>query len=224
MDRASDRAYSILRSEIIGWQLPPGTVVAEVEQSERLGMSRTPVREALARLTADGLVVALAGRGLVVANVSIDDIRELFELREALEVTAARLAAKRGDPERFRALEREFEAVPRLVSSADPDRQDYYDLVARFDLAVDEAIDNPYLIGALDTVRTHLARARRLAKDNPQRLLAAAAEHLLIVRAIASGDAELAGHATHVHLHNSLASMLALGSSAHGASPEERTA
>jgi DNA-binding GntR family transcriptional regulator len=209
MEKASDRAYTILRDEIIGWDLQPGTVVAEVEQSERLGMSRTPVREALARLAADGLVVALPGRGLVVTGISVDDIRELFELREALEVTAAKLAAKRGDEAVFRELEAEFEAVPELVAHDDPARHAYYELVARFDAAVDQAVANPYFSVALSNVRTHLARVRRLSKDNPQRLLSAAAEHLLIVRAIASADVELAANATHVHLHNSLANVLA---------------
>ena len=63
--RASDRAYSALRTEILEWHLAPGTVLAEVEQAARLGVSRTPLREALARLSADGLVESLPGRGVV---------------------------------------------------------------------------------------------------------------------------------------------------------------
>jgi DNA-binding GntR family transcriptional regulator len=62
--RASDRAYAALREDIIEWRLRPGTVLAEVEQSERLGVSRTPVREALGRLTAEGLTTAAGGRGV----------------------------------------------------------------------------------------------------------------------------------------------------------------
>jgi DNA-binding GntR family transcriptional regulator len=139
----------------------------------------------------------------------LNDIRELFELRVALEVTAARLAARRADKSAFLALEAELAAVPRLVSNEDPERHAYYELVARFDAAVDRAVGNPYISVALGSVRTHLARARRLAKDNPERLLDAAAEHLLIIRAIIDGDAELAANATHVHLHNSLANVLA---------------
>ncbi len=61
----------------------------------------------------------------------------------------------------------------------------------------------------LRTVRTHLVRVRRLARDNPERLAASVAEHRLIASAIAAGDAELAAHATHVHLHNALSSVLA---------------
>lgn len=207
--RASDRAYRALRDDIIDWQLPPGTVLGEVEQADRLGVSRTPLREALSRLAADGLVAPQAGRGLVVTDVSTDNIRELFEVRRALEEQAARLAATRAAPETFTALEAEFLAAPQLLAADDPARHDYYDLVARFDAALDAAVQNPYLVGALRSLRTHLVRVRRLAKDDSARLQQAAAEHLLIVQAILAGDPELAAHATHVHLHNALASVLA---------------
>jgi len=93
--RASDRAYAALRDDIIEWRLRPGAVLAEVEQSARLGISRTPLREALSRLTAEGLTTAAGGRGVVVTDISLEDIDELFELRETLEGKAAALAAGR---------------------------------------------------------------------------------------------------------------------------------
>jgi DNA-binding GntR family transcriptional regulator len=206
--RASDRAYLVLREEIIDWELPPGSVLGEVEQSARLGLSRTPLREALARLTADGLVRAQAGRGLVVSDISVENIRELFEVRQSLEAQAARLAAIRHEGDVFHQLGREFQAVPQLLERDDPARHAYYGLVERFDQAVDDAARNPYLVAALNGLRTHLVRVRRLAKDNPVRLSAAAGEHLLIVQAIDARDADLAAHATHVHLHNALQSAL----------------
>lgn len=206
--RASDRAYQRLRDEIVDWELPPGSALGEVEQSTRLGVSRTPIREALARLTADGLVAPQTGRGLVVTDISTDNIREMFEVRQALEMQAARLAALRGDPVVFAVLEREFLAVPALLDQDDPARHNYYGLVARFDDAVDDATANPYLVTALRSLRTHLVRVRRLAKDNPARLSAAAAEHLTIVQAILDRDADLAAHATHVHLHRAMRSAL----------------
>ena len=64
---------------------PAGTVLAEVEQSARLGISRTRLREALSRLTAEGLTTTAGGRGVVVTDISLEDIDELFELRETLE-------------------------------------------------------------------------------------------------------------------------------------------
>jgi DNA-binding GntR family transcriptional regulator len=209
MMRASDRAYRVLRDEIVDWELPPGSVLGEVEQSLRLGVSRTPLREALARLTADGLVAPQAGRGLVVTDVSLDNIRELFEVRRALEEQAARLAAERGSSAVFVSLESELLAVSDLLDNDDPARHAYYDLVRRFDEAVDDAVANPYLVTALRGLRTHLVRIRRHAKDDPARLSAAALEHLTIVQAIIARDAELAAHATHVHLHWALRNALA---------------
>lgn len=207
--RASDRVYAELRDEILDWRLPPGTVLTEVEQSLRLGVSRTPVREALARLAAEGIVAPSSGRGLVVTTVSTENIGELFELREALEQQAARSAALRHDPAVFRAIRQEFVGAPELVDGIDPSRHAYYDLVRRFDDALDLATGNPYLRSALATMRTHVARIRRLSRENPERLIAAAAEHLAIVDAILDRDPELAAMATHLHLHSSRKALLA---------------
>ncbi|TFV84973.1 GntR family transcriptional regulator [Microbacterium sp. dk485] len=201
--RASDRAYATLLDEIQSGALPPGAVLAEVEQATRLGVSRTPLREALGRLAADGLVEQASPRVTVVAGIDADDIRALFTVRRALEEMAARLAASTPDRSAFTALAAEFAA-------AEPsDRADaYYALIARFDAAIDAAVVNEYLTSALRTVRTHLVRVRRMARDNPVRLRESAREHELIASAIAAGDADLAAHATHVHLHNALTTIL----------------
>src|SRR3990170_4568959 len=206
--RASERAYRQLHDEILDGDLPPGTGLLEVEQSERLGVSRTPLREAVARLAADGLVAARGGRGFVVTEVSVDSIRELYEVRQALEEQAARLAARRRDPADFVALRAEFLNAPDLIRQGGGGLHDYYEIIDRFDAAIDTAVGNPFLIVALDNVRTHLARIRRMARGNPDRLRAAASEHLLTVDAIIAGDTALAAHATHVHLHQSLTSAL----------------
>ncbi len=207
--KASDRAYRVLLAEIVEGTLVPGAVLGEVEQSTRLGVSRTPIREALSRLTADGLVEPQAGRGLIVTEISLDNIAELYELREALEEQAARLAAQRGNPKKFVALAEAFDGMATLIDSGPDGIRTYYDLNRQFDEAIDAAIQNPYLVGALRTVRTHLGRVRRIAKDNPQRLREAARETHLVLEAIIAGDSALAAHATHVHLHRSLSNIRA---------------
>lgn len=204
--RASDRAYATLLEEIQSGALAPGVVLGEVEQAARLGVSRTPLREALGRLAADGLVAQQSPRVTVVTAVDVDDIRELFEVRRALEESAARLAAERGDRVQFAGLAREFGAAD-LDGRTGLDA--YYALITRFDAALDAAVANDYLAAALRSIRTHLVRVRRLARDNPDRLAASVAEHHLIASAIAAGDTDLAAHATHVHLHNALTSILA---------------
>ncbi|AMB59950.1 GntR family transcriptional regulator [Microterricola viridarii] len=207
--RAGDRAYDTLRTEILDGVLRPGTVLAEVEQSTRLGVSRTPVREALTRLTADRLVTALSGRGLVVSEISPDNIVGLYELRQALEGQAAMLAARRRDDVAFRQLQRRLGSAPTLLEQGDEGLREYFALVDDIDQAIDEAVDNEYLVAALQSVRLHSSRIRRLASHDHDRLRQAAGEHLLIVEAILAGDASLASHATHVHLHKSLTNALA---------------
>ena len=211
--RASERAYATLHSEIINWHLTPGTVLGEVELSERLGVSRTPIREALAKLTAEGLTEPQSGRGMVVSEISLDHLDELFELRSALECRAAELAAQRGDPEIFKTLHRQLTNAGELITSNDPTRYDYYQLVGNLDAAIDAAVGNHYLNLALKNLRVHLVRVRRLGKDNPSRLRDAAREHAAIALAIANRNSTVASAATTVHLDNSLRHL-------HGTAPE----
>ena len=195
----------MLREEILHWRLLPGTHLSEIDLAERLGVSRTPLRAALVRLALEGLVDTSRGRTGVVSDVSAESITELFELREALETHAARLAARRRDPAVFDALVTRFAAAPELLLAG---TDAYYALVAEFDAALDEALGNPAYRGALDGVRLHLTRARRIATDNPERLVRSAEEHELICAAIRDGDAALASSATTVHLNASLTTIL----------------
>jgi DNA-binding GntR family transcriptional regulator len=204
---AGERAYLTLLEEIQTGVLAPGVVLGEVEQAARFGVSRTPLREAIRRLVADGLAVQQSPRVTVVAPLREADIRALFAVRRPLEETAARLAAARTDlAPVFDAMARDFAAV--TLDGADA-RDEYYRLIAVFDAEVDAAAGNAYLTSALRTVRTHLVRVRRLARDNLERLGRSVDEHRLIAAAIAAGDGDLAANATHVHLHNALESTLA---------------
>jgi DNA-binding GntR family transcriptional regulator len=205
--RASDRAYTALREQILEGELAAGALLAEVEQSTRLGVSRTPLREALSRLAAEGLVSTHSGRGVVVTDVSIDRVTELFEVRQALEEQAARLAARRRDPAVFEQLQREFAGAHELLGTEEGLRE-YYALVSRLDDAIDVAAGNAFLASTLAGVRTHIARIRRLSHDNPERLREAAREHLAIIDAIVDGEEALAAHATQLHLYRSLKNIL----------------
>lgn len=210
--RASDRAYTALREEIVEGTLAPGTVLGEVEQSARLELSRTPLREALARLVADGLAAPSSGRGVVVTAVSLAAAPQLFDLRIALETLAARRAAERAaDPAvgpdlraRFSELAERFTAsITSLTDGADPD--EYYALTRELDAELDAAGGNDYLAEHLRGLRLHLGRLRRLARNSPARLADSAREHAALAAAVASGDPELAAATTIVHLRRALA-------------------
>ena len=202
--KATDKTYEALRTEIMNGILAPGAVLAEVEQAERFGVSRTPVREAISRLLADGLAEPLAGRGVIVAPLSLNKAIALFELRVSLDCTQAALAAVKGDSEEFTHLAQRFvDASDRLNHNA-LELDDYYKLVAEFDDALDRAADNPYLIQAQNNLRGHLTRIRKLSQENPQRLVQAAREHAQIARSVASGEPQLAEAAVTLHLHQAL--------------------
>lgn len=145
---------------------------------------------------------------MVVSEISLDHLDELFELRSALECRAAELAAQRCDPDIFRKLHQQLANAGELITAEDPARTDYYQLAGELDSAVDAAVGNHYLNQALKNLRVHLVRVRRLGKDNPARLRDAAREHAAIALAIANRNPAVASAATTVHLDNSLRHLL----------------
>lgn len=215
--RAGQRVYHQLRAEILEGQIAPGRQLAEVEISQRFGISRTPVREALGRLVADGLAEQSSGRGTAVTPVSTDDLLPLFEVREALEVQAARLAARRGRPEVFADLAAELDGVS-IQLEQEHHAPTYFDLVERMDRVIDEAAQNRWLDSTLSSVRLQLIRVRRLSAQDPSRLAQAAREHARIARAISSGSEQLAEAAVRMHLHEALDSARARAGSSSAAS------
>lgn len=200
--RASDKAYEALRTDIVEWRLRPGAMLGEVEQAERLGVSRTPLREALARLVADGLAIQERGRGAMVSDVSLEHVDNLFALRRALEIESARIAAKTADPAVFAALSARFLEAGR--SATIETRESFFQLAGELDRSIDAAVANPYIEQALRSLRVHLARIRRLAQDDPERLATSAIEHASIAAAIAARNPDVAAAATQLHLHHSL--------------------
>jgi DNA-binding GntR family transcriptional regulator len=204
--RASEIAYERLREDIIQWRLQPGATLGEVELSERLGVSRTPVREALLRLTVEGLVTTDGGRTATVSVVSLDHIRDLYELREALETQAARLAARRRDLSVFQALREEF--LLETAGAGPAGSEQSYCVGPHLDAAIYKAAGSVYLINALHELRGPLERIRRYAHSSPGRPSESTAEQLLILDAIIEGDETLAAQATAVHLHKSLTDVL----------------
>lgn len=206
--KASERAYQGLLQEIVDGVLGPGTILAEVEQASRLGISRTPLREALYKLHADGFLTTPTGRGANVTDISVDRAKELYEVRRALEETAATIAAEHREDGVFDLLASEFGVAADTLSLDETVVREYYALNARFDAAIDVAVNNDYLVSALATVRKHAARLRRVAHSDLSRLVAGAQETQLICEAIEAHDPVLAAHATHVHLHKSLRHVL----------------
>jgi len=202
--KVSERAYRSLVADILDGSLPPGSLMSEVEQSTRLGISRTPFREALSLLYADGLVTKPSGRNVFVSPLFLEGIHKLYEVRRSLEELAARLAARRGDAEVFEKLALRFQDAHHQLESSEESVDSYYQLNKDFDEAIDATVENGYLVSALATIRQHSTRARSIARSDLPRLRASAAETRVICDAIVSRNEDVAAHATHLHLHHSL--------------------
>jgi DNA-binding GntR family transcriptional regulator len=203
-----EEAYLRLRDAIVSGELQPHDSLSEAALAKRLRTSRTPVREALARLSTEGLVQLTPGRGARVTDISLIDIRDLFQLREALEGLAARLAAANAGAyadevdvliQRFR----DFESVdghPRLA--------DYYELTSALDQWLVARTGNRRLELALRDVWTHSRRLRQYASHDVTRLESSAREHVQILEAVRQGDGERAEAAVRLHLANSRRAIL----------------
>lgn len=115
---AVDVAYEALRGMLLLFELRPGERLNEVHLAERLGLSRTPLREALNRLAAERLLVARGGQGFFVRDLDLREAMDLYELREALEATAFRLACERATPAAIAGLGRAWRARQRQLARA----------------------------------------------------------------------------------------------------------
>ena len=209
-DEASkaDLVHRQLREEIELGELAPGTPLSELPLVERTGASRTPVREALRRLAAEGLVDLVPRQGARVSRVSLQSVRDLFEFRSLLEPAAIRQAteAAAADPELrrgFASMATEFARVVRRAPSQARSRA-FYDVADRFDWAIIGATRNEHLRRTIAELRPRTARLRNLSHVDPQRVEVSVAEHLRMCEAILAGDADAAATAIADHLAQSL--------------------
>jgi DNA-binding GntR family transcriptional regulator len=200
-----DLAYETLRDDITEWRLVPGTSLGEIELARRLGMSRTPVREALKRLAREGLVRNDAGRSAVVAPLSIDEVIHVYQAREALEVYALRLAARADDRAAFAPLVARYEQAAQREMI---DAGEIFALSREFDAVVDATAASPHVINMLAELRMHLWRLRRLSRRRPERLRQSAVEHVEMGRAILAGDEIETARIATERLRNGLATIV----------------
>jgi DNA-binding GntR family transcriptional regulator len=189
-----ERVTAELRQEIIAGSLRPGDRLVERELAERFGVSRVPVREAIRALVAEGFVHFETPRRTVVRRLTPNDVKELFELREALEVYAAGLAASRATP---RDLAEVQELLDRAAAATEAgDAELITDLNSRLHDRIVAMAGNSLLTEALEPVAGRLRWMTRRNEEWPQLLV----EHRELYEAIASGDPDRArAHAlTHV--------------------------
>jgi DNA-binding GntR family transcriptional regulator len=198
---AVDAVYEVLRRSILDGELPPGHRLRSDVLANELKVSRTPVREALRKLETEGLVDA-SRSGLVVRQSSEEDLVEIFYLREALEGTAARLAAEnatRAEIDELHALFEDMEAV-----AARGDIALVRKLTGEFHLLVCRASHNKRLIQSLQGLLDHVRQAQSSTLYMPGRPADALKEHRALLRAIAKRDPDLAETLARQHRRKTL--------------------
>ena len=190
--------YETLREAIRSGVLESGERLMEIQVAEELGVSRTPVREAIRRLEAEGLVVMIPRRGTYVSDLSLRDISDVFEIREALEGLAVGLAAERITDDELEDLERMMVEFDDVVLREDV--EGLVELDIRFHSKIYEASRNVRLISILNNLREQTTRFRMTSMSVPGRMQNTMEEHRAIVEALGQRNPEEASRVTQYHL------------------------
>jgi GntR family transcriptional regulator, rspAB operon transcriptional repressor len=199
----ADAVYGELKEAILSGALEPGCLIDKAGLCEKLGVSRFPVSAAVSRLSYDRLVDVAPQHGSFVARISLDDVRERFFIRSALEGEIAAEAARRmtrADKDALAANLKEEEAAVEVE-----DRAAFYALDVAFHRILTARLGMARAHDVLEALRIHLERARRLAMSPAGRPRAALNEHASIAAAIEAGDASAAREAMKRHLETTSA-------------------
>jgi len=199
-----------IKAAIVAGELAPGQMLRQEELAQRLGASRAPLREALSRLEAEGLVVLLPRRGYAVIALDGDEIAELFDLRIALEERMARLAVQRrtdADVDRLREISRAMRA---LSPQTNPDIvAQWYDHNTQFHAALVEPAQLRHFTRLYNTVRDNLEPYVRVEMQLTGGFEQAQEEHEQIIAAFAARDADLLGGLVSEHARHTKERLLA---------------
>jgi DNA-binding GntR family transcriptional regulator len=191
----TDDAYAQLRRLIVTLELAPETALDETELQERLGIGRTPIREAIQRLQRDQFVRVVPRRGVFVTAVDPSELSTLFETRAVVEPYAARLAAQRGTVQHWDQMDRVLVKAGRL---SDPtkllalDRQCHEIMWA--------AAQNHYLTDTVEMLYTHSERVWHLYLRNVADMHSALDEHRQVLNALRAGDQATVGALIEAHV------------------------
>lgn len=195
-----DVVFNTLRQAILRGELKPGERLMEIQLANKLGVSRTPIREAIRKLELEGLVLMIPRRGAEVAQITEKSLRDVLEVRRALEELAVQLACLRMTPESMEQLKQAADAFEKVLGDED------ITVVAEADVAFHDVIylatDNERLISLLNNFREQMYRYRveyLKKKEFHAKLLN---EHQEIIRAIENGECERATEITSQHIEN----------------------
>jgi DNA-binding GntR family transcriptional regulator len=197
-ERLAERVYATLRAEIVSGALPPDRQISEQEISERLQVSRTPLREALVRLVEDGLAVVYPQFGTFVAPIRLEAVAEAQFIREHLECALIREAASHATPDDLRQLAENIDGQER--AARDQDHQRFYALDEALHAGFAAASGRPGVWRLIQQSKVHLDRVRLLSLPIGNQLRHLIEQHKAIVEALNDQSADRAEQALRLHL------------------------
>jgi len=194
------QAYDFVKAQIMNLDLKPGQYVTDSQVADELGISRTPVREALRRLEQEGLLINQARRGWKVYTLSLDDIHEIFDIKANLEGMLARRAAECQDQTLRRALGDAMERMKRAAAADDPDA--WHEADFQLHRVISAMASNERASGIIQNLNDQWHRVRIGFVAMQGRIERSNSEHEAIVDRILAGDGKEAERLMRVHLNN----------------------
>ena len=190
--------YEELKMQILTGAIVPGTRMMEVELAKEIGVSRTPIREAIRKLEKEGLVTIEPRRGAYASQISTQDMVEILEVRQNMEGLAAFFAASRMQPEQLEELKEISELYNKAVNDGNMEEMIKHD--TKFHRIIVESCNNKVLVQMIEQLQELVLRFRYIYYDNFRRAENMPEEHFEILHAIETGDAEAARNAADVHI------------------------
>ena len=201
-----DVVFNTLRQATLRGELKPGERLMEIQLANKLGVSRTPIREAIRKLELEGLVLMIPRKGAEVAEITEKSLRDVLEVRRALEELSVQLACEKITKEEIRELERVAKEFQQVVKSSDI--TEIAEVDVRFHDIIYTATDNQKLIQLLNNLREQMYRYRveYLKRDGvfPQLI----AEHEAIIRHIENNEKEKATEVMCRHIDNQVEAVI----------------
>ena len=202
----SQKVYRALKTEIIKGSLKPGTKLSEGKIAKQMGVSRTPIREALRELAAEGFVKISPNQGVMVSNASVEDVQEVLQIRGVLEGLAARLAIKTINEENIKELEK-YQKRMEYYTNKD-DVLAFSEIDAEFHELILNICGNNRLIQIRENLSDQAHRYRIRSLSVPGRLKYSLKEHQEIVEALKRKNTKQADRLSQKHIENVLANIL----------------
>ena len=198
--------YGRLKQMIFDQQIAPGDPLPEEELARTFRVSRTPVHEALVRLEKDKLIVLQPGKGAFVRGITVEDIQELYQVREALEGIVARLAAEGLPAEQIAALEKNCTLVARLGRNGDPHA--FFEAAREFHWILIRGVGNQRVREILGNIREQMGAVRKYLVNNPGKAGADLEDHARILDAIRRRDPDEAERIMRRHIRTMRSALL----------------